>query len=153
MCLIPKPDEWESNVNCKKGWDGESFEGENFREFRGFVAIHESFLCKIGGVAPLVLQNQAICESFLCENYIFTNSQKFFTIRYISKPDEWEADQFNCKCETYRPQTWQIIVKVGTNVCVQEWGSFGAKLSSTMIIKLMQIYTFSIFLMIHTDSN
>ena len=29
----------------------ETFEGENFREFRGFVAICKIFLCKIWGVA------------------------------------------------------------------------------------------------------
>ena len=43
----------------------------NFRKFRSFVAIHESFLHKIGVVAPLVLQKRAIRESFLHENCIF----------------------------------------------------------------------------------
>ena len=28
-----------------------NFEGENFRKFHGFVAIHKSFLCKIWGMA------------------------------------------------------------------------------------------------------
>ena len=34
---------------CTVQW--ESFEGENFRKFRGVVAIRESFLCEIWGEA------------------------------------------------------------------------------------------------------
>ena len=57
---------------------------ENFRKFRGFVAIHKSFFLReiLGVWRPLALQKQAIRESFLHKNRIFTNSRKFSAIRY-----------------------------------------------------------------------
>ena len=36
-------------VDWAGGLIWKTFEGENLREFRGFVAIRESFLCKIWG--------------------------------------------------------------------------------------------------------
>ena len=70
----------------------ETFEGENFREFRGFVAIHESFLREIWGMVSFGAAKASnpwkfslwktyfspIHESFL--------PQKFPAIRYIT---EW----------------------------------------------------------------
>ena len=53
-----------------------TFEGENFREFHIFVAIRESFLREIWGVASFGAA-KAIRKSFLCKNRIFTNLQKF----------------------------------------------------------------------------
>ena len=44
-----------------------NFEGENFREFHGFVAIHESFLCEIWECGVL----------FSTKIVFFTNSRKF----------------------------------------------------------------------------
>ena len=48
----------------------ETFEGENFREFQGFVAICGRFLHKIWG-------RGIFCESFLFKNLFSTNSRKF----------------------------------------------------------------------------
>ena len=47
-------------------WPITSYKGENFHEFRGFVAIFESFLHKIGGCNIFWWQHQQpIRESFL----------------------------------------------------------------------------------------
>ena len=45
----------------------ETFEGENFHEFQGFIAIQESFLREFSWKA----HKWAICKSFLHKNYIF----------------------------------------------------------------------------------
>ena len=50
---------------------------KNFREFRSFVAIRESFSAKFGAWRPLAWQKQAIRESFLRKDRIFTNLRKF----------------------------------------------------------------------------
>ena len=56
-----------------------TFEEENFREFRDFVAIHESFSAKFRHVALLALQKRAIRESFFRSNRIFHQfARKFF---------------------------------------------------------------------------
>ena len=52
------------------------FEGENFHEFHGFVAIRKRFFVKCGGVALFGVAKQAIHKSFLRENRIFTNLRK-----------------------------------------------------------------------------
>ena len=56
-----------------------TFKGENFREFRGFVAIYESFLREIGGWGlggcPLAQQKRAIRE-----NHIFHQFAKVFSL-------------------------------------------------------------------------
>ena len=57
-----------------------AFEGENFRKFRGFVAIRESFPTKFRAWRPLAWQKQAICESFLRENHIFHQFAKVFSL-------------------------------------------------------------------------
>ena len=70
---------------------------ENFREFRGFVAIRESFLHEIWGVVPLALEKRAIRKSFLRENRIFTNSRKFspskvfryMVLHLLFHPTQW----------------------------------------------------------------
>ena len=48
----------------------ETFEGENFRKFQGFVAVCKRFLHEIWGCG-------IFCESFLYENLFSTNSRKF----------------------------------------------------------------------------
>ena len=50
------------------------FKGENFHEFRGFVAIRESFLREIWGVVSFGAAKVSNPRSFLRENRIFTNS-------------------------------------------------------------------------------
>ena len=53
----------------------ETFEGENFRKFRGFVEV---FSAKFGAWQSLAPNKQAIRESFLHENRIFHQSAKVF---------------------------------------------------------------------------
>ena len=43
-----------------------NFEGENFREFQGFVPIHKKFSQRNWGHGILWRHQQAIQESFLC---------------------------------------------------------------------------------------
>ena len=63
----------------------ETFERENFRKFRGFAAICESFLRKIWRCGVLWQRNwqhqQAICKSFLCKNLIFRQFVKVFSCK------------------------------------------------------------------------
>ena len=53
-------------------------QGESVRKFRGFVAIHESFLREIGGVASF--GSDTIHESFLHKNLIFCQFSKVFSL-------------------------------------------------------------------------
>ena len=57
----------------------ETFEGENFHKFRGFVAIHESPLGAWHLLAATPANNP---ESFLRENPISTKSQKFLPQKF-----------------------------------------------------------------------
>ena len=58
----------------------ETFEGEDLREFRGFVAVRESFLREIWGVASFGTAQASNPESFLREN--FTSSSPSKVSRY-----------------------------------------------------------------------
>ena len=64
----------------------ETVEGENFGEFRGFVAIRENFSAKLGGVVSS--HERAIRKSCLHKNHIFPQFtkvfplEKFLTIQY-----------------------------------------------------------------------
>ena len=56
----------------------ETFEGENFRKFRGFVAIHESFLCDIWDVAFFGAAKASNPRNIFSTKIVFfTNSRKF----------------------------------------------------------------------------
>jgi len=48
-----------------------NFEGANFHEFQGFVAICESFLHKIWGRGIIWRHQRAICERFLRKKTYF----------------------------------------------------------------------------------
>ena len=56
----------------------ETFEGENFREFCGFMAVCASFLCEIWGRGILWggTSEQSV-KVFSMKIIFFTNSQKF----------------------------------------------------------------------------
>ena len=55
-----------------------TFEGENFREFRGFVAIRESFLREIWGCVVLWRgTSEQSAKVFSTKIVFFTNSRKF----------------------------------------------------------------------------
>ena len=56
--------------------------GENFREFRSFVAIHESFLCKIWGCGVLWCgTSEQSVKVFSMKIIFFTNLRKFSPLR------------------------------------------------------------------------
>ena len=59
-----------------------NFQGRNLREFRGFVAIWESFLPEIWGLSILWQHKWAIHKSFLCKIVFSSNWLKVFTIQY-----------------------------------------------------------------------
>ena len=50
------------------------------REFRSYVAIHESFSVKFGAWHSLAWHKRAIRKSFLRENRIFHQSAKVFSL-------------------------------------------------------------------------
>ena len=54
-----------------------TFEGANFSEFWGFVAIHESFLYKIWGVVSFGGTSEQSAKVFSVKILFSTNSQKF----------------------------------------------------------------------------
>ena len=58
----------------------ETFEGENFRKFQGFVATHQSFLCKFWGCSVCWRHKQAIHDSFLRTNHIFHHFTRVFSL-------------------------------------------------------------------------
>ena len=69
----------------------ETFKGENFCEFRGFVAICKTFLCKIWGCGIFWRHKQAICESFLRKNRIFHQFAKVFSLEsFTLHQASWE---------------------------------------------------------------
>ena len=66
-------------------YSGKTFEGENFHEFRGFVAIHESFLCEIWGCGILWCgKSEQSAKVFYVKIVFFTNWQSFSAIRYAN---------------------------------------------------------------------
>ena len=67
----------------------ETFKGENFHEFRGFVAIRESFLCEIWKLGIIWLHQPAICKNFLCENLIFHQFVKVFSCESFPLYSMW----------------------------------------------------------------
>ena len=58
-----------------------NFEGENFCEFRSFVAIRKSFLCKIWGVASFGMVKASNPRKFSLRNHIFHKFMKVFSLK------------------------------------------------------------------------
>ena len=58
-----------------------NFQGENFSEFHGFVAIYESFLHKIWGVAYFGGKMEQSAKVFSAKIVFFTNSRKFSPLK------------------------------------------------------------------------
>ena len=59
----------------------ETFEGENFREFRGFVAQCKSFLRKIWGVASFGKKKASSSQKFFPRKLYFSQNRKSFLPR------------------------------------------------------------------------
>ena len=109
-----------------------TFQGENFHEFHSFVA--KVLTAKFGVWRPLPLQKRAICESFLCENRIFTNLRKFslskvFRYTVVSQgscyasPKNFSVEggirPFGLQCELlFHMQCTLIAVYIHTMSCV-----------------------------------
>ena len=68
----------------------ETFEGENFRKFRGFVAIRESFFREIWGVAFFGTAKTSNPQKFFCENRIFHQ----FAIVFSLKVSRYTVDNY-----------------------------------------------------------
>ena len=59
-----------------------NFPGRKLLQIHIFVAIHESFLHKIWGMASFGTAKQPLHKSFLCEIVFSTNPWKFLALRY-----------------------------------------------------------------------
>ena len=77
----------------------ETFEGEN-REFRGFVAVRESFLREIWVWHPLAWHKRAIRESFLRENFTSSSPSKVsrYTVLTHNVRDSDKPKSLACTC-------------------------------------------------------
>jgi len=62
-------------------YSGETFEGEKFRKFCGFVAIRKSFLCKIWGVASFGIAKASNLRKFSPRKSYFSTIHESFLPR------------------------------------------------------------------------
>ena len=84
LCWLPRPCDFSTHKSSGLYHVAENFQGRYFCEFRGFVAIHESFLHEIWGMASFGVAKASNPQKFSQrKSYFFTNSRKFTAIRYI----------------------------------------------------------------------
>ena len=62
-------------------YSGKLFEGENFCEFHGFVAVHESFLREIWGVASFGTAKMSNPRKFYPQKSYFHQFAKVFSLK------------------------------------------------------------------------
>ena len=74
----------EQYALCNTAWQ-ETFEGENFCKFRGFVAIHESFLCKIGGVVSFGGDTSEQSAKLFSVKILFSTNSREFSLLKVSR--------------------------------------------------------------------
>ena len=72
---------YSTRIHCRTAGKQETFEGKNFRKFRGFVAIAKVFSTKLGVWHPLAAQ-ASNSQKFFSGNIVFSHQfTKYFSLK------------------------------------------------------------------------
>ena len=98
----------------------ETFEGENFRGFRGLRAIHESFLCEIWGRATTTYDLfQAIRENFLHEIFTSYGSAKVFSLESFPLYGTFIPPK-GCDTNALKMREYYLhLIKIPSHLCMK----------------------------------